>query len=71
MVVIKQIRRPGKLVENRYTGVHTRYFSESEADFIEGIEKLCNTIGAEKIISVQFLYKEEDRIDSCILTYKE
>ena len=57
MVTIEKIKRAYKI--------------ETEEEFIKGIKNLCNAIGEENIISVQFLNGERNEIDRCILTYKE
>ncbi len=73
MVSIEKIRRAykkekiGFVYDNRFV---TRYI-ETEEEFLKNIENLCNTIGENNIISIQFLNGEKQEIDGCILTYKE
>ena len=71
MVTIKQINRPYERVSNEYTGASWISYPKTEQKFIQDIENLCNTIGEDKLISVQFLNGEKNQICCCIITYKE
>lgn len=73
MVTIEKIKRGYKIEKSGYVLNDTfiTHYIETENEFIKGIENLCNTIGAENIIAVQFLNGERNEIDRCILTYKE
>ena len=73
MVTVEKIKRAYKIEENNYCLNQTffTHYLETEKEFIEGIEDLCNTIGEENIISVQFFNGERNEIDNCIITYKE
>ena len=73
MVTIEKIKRAYKIEESKHA-LHNTIFThyiETEEEFIKGIENLCNTIGEENIIAVQFLSGERNEINGCILTYKE
>ena len=73
MVSIEKIRRAYKLEKSGFVcdeRLYTHYI-ETEEEFLKGIENLCNTIGENNIISVQFLDGERKEIDGCIITYKE
>ena len=73
MVTIEKINRAYEIKKSGYVLNDTfiTHYIETEKEFIKGIEDLCNTIGAENIITVQFLNGERNEIDGCILTYKE
>lgn len=73
MVTIEKINRAYKIEESKHALQNTFYthYIETEEEFIKGIEKLCNTIGEENLISVQFLSGKENEIKSCIITCKE
>ena len=73
MVTIEKINRAYEIKKSGYVFNNTfiTHYIETEKEFIKGIEDLCNTIGAENIIAVQFLNGERNEIDGCILTYKE
>ena len=73
MVTIEKINRAYEIKESRNFGKQNFYthYIETEEEFIKGIENLCNTIGEENIISIQFLNGEQNEIDGCIITYKE
>lgn len=73
MVTIEKINRAYEIVESKYRlgdTYITRYI-ETEEKFIKNIENLCNTIGEENIISIQFFNGEQNEIKSCIITCKE
>jgi hypothetical protein len=70
MIHIERLDRPREFTENPYTGVWSKYYTQSEADFLKSIENLCNSIGADNIISVQFMEREQNSVDCCIITYK-
>lgn len=69
MVTIKQINREYKICENQYTGAFWIAYCVTETKFLKDIENLCNTIGEENIISVQFLQRDW-QVATCIITYK-
>lgn len=73
MVTIEKLNRTYEIKESKYHLEHSfiTHYIETEEEFIKGIENLCNTIGEENIISVQFLNGKQNEIDGCILTYKE
>lgn len=73
MVTIEKINRAYEIKENKYRLENTsiKHYIETEEEFIKGIENLCNTIGEENIISVQFLNGKQNEISSCIITCKE
>lgn len=73
MVTIEKINRAYKIEKSGYilNDTFITHYIESEEEFIKGIENLCNTIGEENIISVQFFNGERNEIEKCILTYKE
>ena len=73
MVSIEKIRRAYKIEKSGFVldeKLHT-YYIETEAEFLKGIENLCNSIGENNIISIQFFDGERQEIDGCIITYKE
>lgn len=73
MVTIEKIKRTYKIEKSKhalYNNPVKRYI-ETEEEFIKGIEALCNTIGEENIISIQFTSGERNEVNGCILTYKE
>ena len=72
MVTIEKINRAYEIKKSGYVLNDTFiiHYIETEEEFIKGIENLCNTIGEENIIAVQFLNGEQHKIDGCILTYK-
>jgi hypothetical protein len=69
MVTIKKINREHERCENQYTGASWIAYRVTEEKFLKDIENLCNTIGEENIISVQFLHGDKNDIDSCIITH--
>lgn len=69
MVTIKKISRKYERVTNEYTGASWISYPDAEQDFIKDIENLCNTIGENNLISVQFLNGERNEIHCCIITY--
>lgn len=73
MVTIEKINRAYRIEGYNYRAEHkfSVNYIETQEEFIKGIENLCNTIGEENIIAVQFLNGEQHEIDGCILTYKE
>ena len=73
MVTIEKIKRAYKIEESKHALHNTVYkhYIENEEEFIKNIENLCNTIGEENLISIQFMSGEQNEINSCILTYKE
>lgn len=73
MVTIEKINRAYEIKESKDFLKHTFivHYIETEEEFIKGVESLCNTIGEENIISIQFLNGERNEIDGCILTCKE
>ena len=73
MVTIERIKRAYKIEESKHALHNTpiKHYIETEEEFFNGIENLCNTIGEENIIAVQFLNGERNEISGCILTYKE
>lgn len=71
MVTIKKISRKYERVTNEYTGASWISYPDAEQDFIKDIENLCNTIGENNLISVQFLNGERNEIHCCIITYNE
>lgn len=74
MVTIEKLNRSYIIKENKHiakVNYFNKYYIETEEQFIKGIENLCNTIGEESIISVQFLCGEQNEIKGVILTYKE
>ena len=73
MVTIEKIKRAYKIEESKHA-LHNnlvRHYIETEEEFIRNIENLCNTIGEENIITVQFFNGEQNEIESCIITCKE
>lgn len=73
MVTIERIHR-AYTIEECVTVFERRIYThyiESEKEFIIGIEDLCDTIGEENIISIQFFKDDNGDIDECIITYKE
>lgn len=73
MITIEKIKRAYKIEESKHA-LHNnpvRHYIETEEEFIQGIENLCNTIGEENLISVQFMNGERNEINGCILIYKE
>lgn len=70
MVTIKKIIRKHERETNEYTGVSWIVYPDTEQEFIKDIENICNTIGEENLISVQFLNGERNEIHCCIITYK-
>lgn len=73
MVTIEKINRAYEIKESKYRLEDTfiTHYIETEEEFIKGIENLCNTIGEENIISIQFFNEKQNEINRCILTYKE
>lgn len=71
MVHIERFNRPRDIIENKYTGVWSKYYTQSEEDFLKLMEDLCNHIGEDNIISVQFLEREHNEVDCCIITCKQ
>lgn len=73
MITIEKINRVHEIKESKYRLEHTfvKHYIETEEEFIKGIENLCNTIGEENIISIQFLNGENREINSCIIACKE
>lgn len=73
MVTIEKIKRAYKTEKSKHALYNTfvTHYIETEEEFIKGIEDLCNTIGEENLISVQFMSGERNEINECILTYKE
>ena len=73
MVTIEKINRAYKIIGSKYRLEFTyiKHYIETEEEFIKNIENLCNTIGEENIISIQFFNEEKNEISSCIITYKE
>lgn len=73
MVTIEKINRAYIIKEDNDFFKHTfiTHYIETEKEFIKSIENLCNTIGEENIISIQFFNGERNEVDSCIITYKE
>lgn len=73
MVSIEKIRRAYEIKEGKYRAeqTFTMHYIETEAEFLKGIENLCNSIGENNIISIQFFDGERQEIDGCIITYKE
>lgn len=69
MVTIKKINREYERCENQYTGASWIAYCVTEEIFLKDIENLCNTIGEENIISVQF-FRRDLQVDVCIITYK-
>lgn len=69
MIAIKTVYRKSELKYNEYTGSSYVHYLESDTGFLRGIEDLCNTIGEENIISVQF-WQDHGYVNSCIITYK-
>ena len=67
MVTIKKIIREYERKRNEYTGFEWIAYLESEENYINRVENLCNTIG--EIVSVQFFMRDL-QIDTCIITYK-
>ena len=70
MVTIKKIIRKYERETNEYTGVSWISYPDTEQEFINDIEHLCNTIGEDNLISVQFLNGERNEIHCCIITHK-
>ena len=70
MITIEKLKRAYKIRENQYTGRHWICYLETESDFVQGIQNLCNTIGEDNIVSVQF-FERDCQIASCIITYKD
>lgn len=73
MVTIEKIKRAYKIEESKHALHNTlvTHYIETEEEYIKGIEDICNTIGEENIISVQFFNGERNEINNCIITYKE
>lgn len=73
MVTIEKINRAYEIKESKYRLEDTfaTHYIETEEEFIKSIEKLCNTIGEENIISIQFFNGKQNEIKSCIITCKE
>ena len=73
MVTIEKIKRAYEIKEGKYRAeqIFTVHYIETEEEFFKGIENLCNTIGENNIISIQFLNGERQEIDGCIITYRE
>ena len=67
MVTIKKITREYERRRNEYTGLEYIAYLESEENYINRVENLCNTIG--ETISVQFFMRDL-QINTCIITYK-
>lgn len=68
-MIIKQINREYERCENQYTGASWINYCVTEVKFLKNIENICNDIGEENIISVQFLQRDFE-VSACILTYK-
>ena len=73
MLTIEKINRAYEIKENKYRLENTfiKHYIETEEEFIKNIDNLCNTIGENNIISIQFFNGERNEIISCIITYKE
>lgn len=73
MVTIEKLNRAYEIKESGYLLDNTSWvhYLETEKEFMKSIENLCDTIGAENIIAVQFLNGERNEITGCILTYNE
>ena len=73
MVTIDKIKRSYQITENKYvfSNIPISHYIETEEEFIKGIETLCNAIGEENLIAVQFSFGQRNEIDGCIITYKE
>lgn len=67
MVKIRRIKRKMKVEEDRW-GREWEVYSETETQYMERIAILCASI--KEIISMQF-FTVNERIDNCIITYKE
>lgn len=69
MVIIKQINREYGRCENQYTGASWIDYCGTTDKFLKNVENICNDIGEENVISVQFLQRDFE-VSACILTYK-
>lgn len=73
MVSIEKVKRAYKIEKSGFVYDYsyvTRYI-ETEEEFLKNIENLCNTIGENNIISIQFLNGKREELTDCIITYKE
>lgn len=73
MVMIEKINRDHETINVEHClSEHTLFphYTETEEEFIKGIEELCNTIGEENLISVQFLTGKNNEVNGCIITSK-
>lgn len=71
MVTIENIKRAYKTEREKISKKFITYYIETTEEFLKGIENLCNSIGENNIISIQFFNNERQEIDKCIIAYKE
>lgn len=73
MVTIEKLNRAYEIKESGYLLDNNPWvhYLETEKEFMKNVEDLCNTIGVENIIAVQFLNGKQNELDRCILTYNE
>ena len=63
MVTIEIIKRAYKTEREKISKKFLTYYIETTKEFLKGIENLCNSIGENNIISIQFFDGESQEND--------